>query len=644
MPIPITPRPVILDTSHSPFAHLQPVPIDHVSLGGGFWQSRLRLIQEVTIPSQYQMLESTGRLDNFRRVHGDVQKPFQGLVFNDSDVYKWLEAACWSRVSMPEGKLDERIDQVINLISNAQDKDGYLDTYFSFEKIRRRWMNLQENHELYCAGHLIQAAVAHHRVTGNYRLLNVALRLADNICRTFGPSQVEGTCGHPEIEMALIELYRTTGEKKYLDQAAVFIDRRGHGLLGGRKYLLDHLPFRQMDRLVGHAVRALYLCSGATDLWLEKGDGELKLAVEHLWDRLVTQQMYITGGVGSRYEGEAIGAPYELPNARAYAETCAAIGNLMWNERLLQMGGDAKYADLVEWALYNAVLPGISLNGIEYFYINPLQDDGSHRRSAWFDCACCPPNIARAIAAFPGIMYSISKQGIWLHMFAQSQASFDLANGQRIVLEQFTAYPWDGKIELDIKILQSDNLTDMGNPDAAQFSIFIRMPAWVGGLLIPVAINGKPFRHHAISGAYLEIHRKWESGDRVKLELPMEPRFILSHPMVAENHYRLAISRGPLIYCLEAIDNPGINLASAMIDQASPLESEFIADLLGGVARLYVSGFRGRSEPGWDHRLYREFHPEKKPYRGRPVVMTYIPYFAWANREKGAMSIWQQFQ
>jgi DUF1680 family protein len=640
---PNMPNAVILDTSHSPYAKLKSVALSQILMEKGFWQTRLQLNQKVTIQSQYVMLEKTGRLDNFRRVFGEAQKPYQGHVFNDSDVYKWLEAVCWMAAYQQDSEIRNAADRVINLIIKAQDKDGYLNTFFSLEKIRERWMNLQEKHELYCAGHLIQAAIAHHRVMGNYRLLNVALRLADHICRTFGRSQVEGTSGHPEIEMALIELYRTTGEMKYLEQATLFIDRRGRGLVGSSEYLLDHVPFRKMDYLVGHAVRALYLCSGVTDLMLETGEDELFQNLQHLWTNMITQQIYITGGVGSRYEGEAFGRPYELPNARAYAETCAAIANLMWNWRMLQIDGNAKYADLLEWTLYNAVLPGISLDGNHYFYMNPLEDDGTQRRSEWFDCACCPPNIARTIAAFPGYIYGVSKEGIWLHIFAQSKATLFLMTGQRVNLEQITSYPWDGHIRLIIHdIALNNSLGEKELPDDS-FGLHIRLPGWLNEQTATVKINGRPYKHHTPSGSYLEIQRRWKTGDQVDLDFPMEVHYLESHPEVTNNYHRLAISRGPLVYCLEEADNPHVNLSQIRINPNHPVEAEYKADLLGGIIQLHFRGFTNPISEVWSDHLYRDFSPVTPRVRDREITLSSIPYYAWANRQSGVMAIWNLF-
>jgi DUF1680 family protein len=636
-----SPAAVIVDTRRSPYAYLKPVSIQNIVLNKGFWQTRYLTNLSVTIPNQFKLLQSTGSLDNFKRVSGHILKPFHGYVFNDSDVYKWLEAASWSLAIHPDGELCEQADLVIDLIGKAQDRDGYVNSYFSLDKIRERWMNLQEKHELYCAGHLIQAAIAHHRTTLEEKFINIATRLADHICLTFGPSQVVGTPGHPEIEIALVELFRATGDQKYLQQAQIFIDRRGKGLLGKSEYLVDHSPLRELDRLAGHAVRALYLCSGATDLVLETGEKKLSQNLEHLWKNMARQQMYLTGGVGSRHEGEAFGDPYELPNARAYAETCAAIANVMWNWRLLSMNGKAQYADLLEWTLFNAVLPGISLDGNSYFYVNPLADDGFHRRQEWFDCACCPPNIARTLAALPGYLYSTSKEGIWVNLYTSSRATLELQNGLRVTLEQSTAYPWDGNIRLKIVEISSLESTSPGADEQTPFSLYFRIPGWMEGKKVTLRINDQPTRYQADPGSYMALRQPWKTGDILALSFPMKVRFLESHPAIHENVGRAAITRGPLVYCLEAIDNPKMNISQVVLDPSFPIESEYLPELLGGVVRLRMPGFTYEIDPGWDEKLYRPVHSARIHRRHRQSAITFIPYFAWANREPGMMSVWQ---
>jgi DUF1680 family protein len=631
---------VITDPRYSPFAHLKPVPINRITLNEGFWLDRIRTNHNQTILSQYKLLETTGRLDNFRRLTENIHSSYQGYVFNDSDVYKWLEAASWAMSSQHSIKLGQIVDEVINIVSRAQDRSGYLNTYFSLERTPERWSNLREKHELYCAGHLIQAAIAHFRVTGEHKLLDVAIKLADHIVFTFDAGKREGTSGHPEIEMALVELYRTTGDSKYLDLTLLFIDRRGHNLIGGSQYLVDHRPFRDLEYLAGHAVRALYLCSGATDVALETGEEALGSALYRLWKNMVDKQLYITGGVGARHEGEAFGKPYELPNARAYTETCAAIANVMWNWRMLQMDGEARYADLLEWALYNAVLPGISLDGLEYFYVNPLMNDGSHRRQEWFSCACCPPNVCRTLAMFPGYIYSISNEGIWLHLFANCMVKIDLANGFQVELEQSSSYPWDGKISLRINKMVPTNSDLPKQSPSDEFSFFLRIPGWLDDQSASVHINGENYPIQPVSGSYMEIRRSWKVGDKITLLLPMNVKYIESHPYILENTGRIAISRGPLLYCVEQADNPKIGLQDIKIITAAVCGEESDTNLLGGIVKL---GFQGESigvGSWWNGRLYNPIKRAKGHRRGKLAEIIAIPYYAWANREPGAMQIW----
>ncbi|MGH2604392.1 MAG: glycoside hydrolase family 127 protein, partial [Dehalococcoidia bacterium] len=371
-------------------------------------------------------LEATGRIDNFRRAAGQQDGPFQGLYFNDSDVYKWLEAASWSLATDPDPELERLVDETIAAVAAAQQPDGYLDTYYILGDEAGRWTELVRTHELYCAGHLFQAAVAHHRATGKCSLLDVARRFADYICDVLGPAEDgkrPGTDGHEEIELAMVELARETGERRYLEQARYFLDARGYGLAGGDEYHQDHKPFRELDAMVGHAVRAVYLNAGAADIYAETGEPALLAALERLWRNMTTRRIYVSGGIGSRYEGEAFGRDFELPNARAYTETCAAIGSVMWAWRMLLLTGEARFADLMEQTLYNAVLPGVSLDGQFYYYQNPLEDDGHHRRQPWFHCACCPPNVARLLSSLPGYVYTVTDDEVWVHLYAEGAAT-----------------------------------------------------------------------------------------------------------------------------------------------------------------------------------------------------------------------------
>ncbi len=470
---------IVVDTSRSPFAKLRPVPIDSVLMGDGLWGSRLRQISTVTLPSQYDQLERTGVVDNFRKAAGKIPGGFRGLVFNDTDAYKWIEAASLSLVHTPDPALKARVDSLIGIVAAAQDTDGYLDTYYSFGNRDKRWTELGTNHEMYCAGHLIQAAVAHARSTGESPLLDVARRLADHVDRTFGPGRRQGTPGHPEIEMALVELYRLTGEPRYLALAGFLVDQRGRFPLTGlpAEKLVNHLPVREMSDIAGHAVRALYLMSGVTDIMLETGEPALRAALERLWTSLVARRMHVTGSAGSRYEGETFGEDFELPNRRAYCETCAAIANVMWNWRMLLATGHGRHADVMELALLNGTLSGISLDGTSYFYVNPLADRGRHRRAPWIECACCIPNLSRTLLAIPGMLFTTSDDGIQVNLYATARAEIAVRGG-RVAIEETTRYPWEGTVHFGVS-------ADVGEA----FGLSFRVPAWAGSLA--VSVNGK---------------------------------------------------------------------------------------------------------------------------------------------------------
>jgi uncharacterized protein len=626
------PPAVTVSTSLSPHARLRPVPLNDVQLLDEFWEPRRQINCEVTLPSQFEHIEKTGRLDNFRRAAGKIDGPFQGLYFNDSDVYKWLEAASWELVASSDPGLERMVEAAIAEVEDAQQPDGYLNTFFTYDRASERWTNLTDKHELYVAGHLIQAAVAHHRATGNERLLKVARRFADHICSVFGSEdegKLVGTDGHEEIEMALVELYRDTGDHKYLDQARFFVDMRGHGLVSGREYHQDHKPFRDQDEIVGHVVRAVYLNCGAADLYAETGEPALLEALERLWENITTRRMYVSGGIGSRYEGEAFGKDYELPNERAYAESCAAIGSVMWNWRMLVLGGDARYADLMEHTLYNALLPGISLDGQHYFYQNPLAGDGTHRRKPWFYCACCPPNIARLLASLPGYFYSTSGEGVWVHLYAQGEASVELDENRLIQLKQRTRYPWDGEVEIGVE-------------GEGEFSLMLRIPSWCEEGA-SIRVNGEPLDEEILPGTYAEIRRAWRPGDTVLLHLPMPVRLVESHPHVTENKGKVALMRGPILYCVEQADNSGVDPRDVVLQARADFPSEFRAELLGGVTVIEASAEAVAPDKGWEGRLYRTARLEgRRASHGKPVRITAVPYYAWANREPGPMRVWLQ--
>jgi len=608
----------VVNTDNSRYARLKPVSLESLKLTDNFWAKKIEIMEKVTLPTQYEILEETHRIDNFRRASGKISGEFVGFFFNDSDVYKWIEAVSYLLAYKKNEALDKLLDSVIEEIRLAQDEDGYLNTYFTFERKQDRWTNLKDMHELYCAGHLIQSAIAHHRATGKTSLLNIAIKFADHIVRVFGPDKREGTPGHPEIEMALVELYRETNDKKYLDLAKFFIDERGKGIIGGSSYHIDHKPFRELDEIVGHAVRSLYLNSGATDLYMETGDKTLLDALERLWDNLVTKKIYVTGGAGARKEGEAFGEAYELPNETAYAETCASIANFMWNYRMLLVSGEGRFADIMELCLYNGILSGISIDGREYFYVNPLADRGSHRRQRWFACACCPPNIARTITSIPGYMYSVSSEGIWVHLYTSNVTEFNIS-GSKIVIEEKTDYPWNSLIEFKVS----------GN---ARFKFFLRKPGW--NKEFSLSINGeKP--QMTLERGYIGIDREWKDGDIVRLELQMKPEFLESHPKIKDNVGRVAIRRGPVIYCVEGADNPWGDVWDLEISKDAELKEEY-RDILGGVVVVKGKGYLNDPK-GWKE-LY--LTPEEVSSLRKEVEFVAIPYYAWANRTPGPMEVW----
>ena len=611
----------LLDLSATPHAQLQPVSVGAVTLRDEFWQPRRAINENQTIFSQYEHLQKTGRLANFRRAAGDEAGEFEGIYFNDSDVYKWLEAAA-SSLCAPNPEIKKLVDEVAELIIAAQCEDGYLDTYYILKPEVNRWEKLADQHQLYCMGHFIQAAVAHHRATGETQLLDAARRVADCIDRDFGlacDGKIEGTDGHEEIEMALVELYRATREERYLKLAQFLVDVRGNGSAGGNAYHQDHVGFRELERVTGHAVRALYYAAGATDLALETGEDALWDALDAQWTNFTARQMYVSGGGGSRWEGEAFGFDYELPNQRAYTETCASIAVVMWAFRMNQHRGQARYFDVLERALYNGVMSGLSLGGDEYFYQNPLADDGHHRRQKWFGCACCPPNVARLLAQLPGYFYSTAGDDeIWAHLFAQSEARISLGH-ETVVIEQRTDYPRGGEIRFCVN-----------QTPAREWTLRVRVPDWARGAQIE--IDGQTREVEA--GEYLEIRRHWKSGDCATLTLPMQPRRVRSHAYALENGGRVAVLRGPLLYCAEAIDNPDVDLRDLIL--SAPLEASWQGETLGGVTVL--RGVAASARPA-DNALYAQ---DGAPVWGeaKRVELTMIPYYAWANRAAGQMQVW----
>ena len=615
----------LVNTEVSPFAALRPVSASTVELLDGFWARLLDINRKKTLQFQYQFLESTGRLDNIRRAARRLAQPFRGRVYDESDVYKWLEAAYWSLGRSPDPGLKVWVEAIIRDLEAAQQPDGYLNTYFVGETADDRWGNLKDQHELYCAGHLIQAGIAGRRAHGDDRLFNISVRFADHICRTFGPGKIQGVPGHPEIEMALVELYRETGESRYLELASYFVEARGSGLIGGLEYHQDHKPFRELERLTGHAVRALYFCAGAADLYLESGDAELREALVRLWNQMTSRQMYISGGVGGRAQGEAFGDDFELPNLKSYAETCAAIASLMWSWRMLQINADARYADLIETVLYNGMLVGMAGDGCGYFYRNPLASDGGVERASWFSTACCPPNLARTLAGLPGMLFSCTDAGVWIHHYASSRLSLAGRNGRGLVLKVETDYPWEGNVDITVE-------------GAGEFDLYLRIPHWAGAEA-GIEVNGEVQADLPKSGTYHSIRRDWSPGDQIRVSFPMKPRFVVSHPAVRANQGKMALQRGPLLYCLEEVDNPEISPHALLIKPQAGIRSQYSPNELGGVVILEGEGVQEEGSREWGSELYQEVARVGSRAQ-RPVRWVAVPYFAWANRGPGWMRVW----
>jgi DUF1680 family protein len=638
----------ILTAATNPGDHADPkplraVPFSSVQLTGGLLAQRQAANATGTLEQNLHQCEITGRLDNFAKAAPGAPKggKHEGYFFNDSDVYKAVEGASDILAQTHDPALDQRLDQIIQLIAKAQQPDGYLYTYYQLGEqggTDSRWTNLKDMHELYCAGHLIEAAVAHNRATGKRSLLDVATRLADHIDSVFGPHEGarKGVCGHEEIELALIKLADLTGDQKYFRLAQHFIDLRGDSTQRETfgEYCQDQVPVREQDHVVGHAVRAMYLYSAVADLAMRTGDQGFIDAMERVWDDLTTRKMYITGGIGPSASNEGFTTAYDLPNDTAYAETCAAIGLVFWSHRLTLLHADAKYADVMERALYNGVMSGVSLDGRRFFYVNPLASRGNHHRQDWFACACCPPNFLRLIATLGGYMYAQSEAGdaIYVNLYSAGTADLKIKN-LRVRLTQETDYPWQGLVRLTVEpngpVHQSDPI-----------EICLRVPGWVDNPSeVTVAINGDRLKAEPERG-YLHLRRAWKPGDVIELNLPMPIERIAAHPEVKANQGRIALQRGPIVYCLESADNDDRALEghvrALILPPEAPISADFRKDLLGGVVTLRGRAFcTGPADADWNHRLYR-------PARARPVEFTAIPYFAWDNRDGGAgeMLVW----
>ena len=628
----------ILNLAKSPYAKLHSVPVHAVTIEAGFWSPRRETNVNASIPSMGKLLEVNGRMDNFLRLTGKSTASQRGPVYSDSDIYKWIEAAGFALQSGERPELRSLVDKDIREVVAAQQSDGYLNTYYVLERAPQRMEQKvqQHGHELYNIGHLLQGAIAYYRATGDRTLLDAGIRFVNQfLLPNFGPSADKKPLfsGHPEMELALIELYRLTGDQRHLELARYLLagDSRMQFKPENYVYHFCGIPFTSRTRLEGHAVRAMYACCGATDYYLETGDPAYWKTLNVLWKDLVSTQMYVTGGVGARSDGEAFGDAYELPNARAYGESCAAIGNMMWNWRMLAATGEAKYADIIERALYNGINSGMSLNGTLYCYRNPLAFDPSTEdriRNEWYDTTCCPPNLERTLASLPGYFYSTSNDGVYVHLYDNSQLNWHLENGTSLKITQKTNYPWDGTVQLAV-----------APAEPAEFTLFLRIPGWTDAA--KVAVNGKPVAG-AAAGQYLPVRRRWSAGDAVTLQFNMAPQILEANAQVTENNGRVAVQRGPLVYCMEQIDQgQGVALKdvalSADKSSSGKFEEKFDKDLLGGILVLRHAGAVYEESPDRSSLYFSHSAP---PPKSRPAQLTFIPYYAWANRVQTPMQVW----
>jgi DUF1680 family protein len=642
-PVPLATTPAwrdqgIMNFAKSPYAKLHSVPVHAVTIEAGFWSPRRETNVSASIPTMGKLLEVNGRMDNFRRLTGKSTAAQRGPVYSDSDIYKWIEAAGFALQSGERPELRATVDKDIREIVAAQQTDGYLNTYYVRERGAQRMepKTQQHGHVLYCIGHLLQGAIAYYRATGDRTLLDAGIRFVNEfLSPNFGPGSDKKPLfsGHPEMELALIELYRLTGDKRHLEMAQYLLagDSRIQFKPENYVYHFCGIPFTSRTHLEGHAVRAMYACCGAADYYLETGDQTYWKTLNVLWKDLVSAQMYVTGGVGARSDGEAFGDSYELPNARAYGESCAAIGNMMWNWRMLAATGEARYADVIELALYNGINSGMSLNGTLYCYRNPLAFDpsgGDKIRNEWYDTTCCPPNLERTLASLPGYFYSTSGEGVYVHLYDNSQLDWHLENGTGLAIRQRTNYPWGGSVELAV-----------APAEPAEFTLYVRIPGWTDAS--KVVVNGKAIAG-AIAGQYLPIRRRWSGGDTVTLQFNMAPQILEANTQVTENNGRVAVQRGPVVYCMEQVDQgEGVALKDVALSadkgSSGTFEEKFENDLLGGVLVLRHAG-TVYEESADRSGLY--FSHDAAPSKSRPVQLTFIPYYAWANRVQTPMQVW----
>lgn len=584
---------------------ITPVDFSRVKINDNFWSPRLKNHVMHTLPVCIDQIENrTGRIRNFENA-ANRSGEHSGIFYDDSDVYKALEGMAYSLINNPDPELEKKADEWIDKFAAAQEPDGYINTFYTLTGLERRWTNM-DKHEMYCAGHMIEAAVAYYKATGKRKLLDVSIRMADHMMEHFGPGKRHWVPGHEEIELALVKLYEVTNEEKYLDFAYWLLEERGrgYGSMGDEGtwnpiYYQDEMPVRELSTINGHAVRAMYLFCGMADVASLKGDTGYIHALDRLWDDVVLSKMYITGGIGSSRHNEGFTEPFDLPNYEAYCETCASVGMVLWNSRMHQLTGDSKYIDVLERSLYNGALAGISLNGDLFFYVNPLASHGDHHRREWYGTACCPSQVSRFLPSIGNYIYSTSKEAVWVNLYIGNSAEVG-AGKETVRLTQETGYPWDGSITLTVEPLKS----------SLRKEIRMRIPGWCKQYSI--AVNGEQIIDPQIENGYLVIERKWISGDKITLSLDMPTEIIAADPRVKENIGKRAIQRGPLVYCAEEADNPSFD--EVILTPDAEIRERFNSSLLNGVTT--IDAIRGDK------------------------TVRFIPYYAWDNREAGEMKVW----
>ena len=591
------------DIKEQPLKMIEQIDFSHVKINDNFWSPRLSKHVSATLPVCIDQIENqTGRIRNFENA-AKGEGEHSGIFFDDSDVYKALEGMAYSLINNPDPELEKKADEWIDKFAAAQQPDGYINTFYTLTGLDKRWTNM-DKHEMYCAGHMIEAGVAYYQATGKRKLLDVCIRMTDHMMSQFGPGKRHWVPGHEEIELALVKLYQTTQEQKYLDFAYWLLEERGHGhgTMGDEGkwnpvYYQDIVPVRRLTDISGHAVRCMYLYCGMADVAALKNDTGYIAAMDRLWDDVVHRNMYITGGIGSSHDNEGFTEDYDLPNLDAYCETCASVGMVLWNQRMNQLTGDSKYIDILERSLYNGALAGISLGGDRFFYVNPLESKGDHHRQEWYGCACCPSQLSRFLPSIGNYIYASSDDALWVNLYIGNTGQIRIGETD-ILLTQETDYPWDGSVKLTISTSQP-----------LEKEIRLRIPNWCK--TYDLSINGKRINVSEEKG--YAVIKDWKSQDVIALDMDMPVEIVAADPHVKENFGKRAIQRGPLVYCMEEIDNPEY-FDQIQLSPSTTFQTAFASDILNGIKTIKTNG--------------------------RAQSATFIPYYAWDNRKAGKMRVW----